>query len=701
MDTTPRVDGHTSLPSDTRTNSGVSSLDPTVVNLLRNNFGFSLGAKNLDSHSADASGPQGSRSAPAQKSEFQSLIEEAKKYEGRQIGNFNIEVAKQDFSQISNKSDFFRAAFRAIALPGNEAEVANNIKHLLRLSQGNITIELIIDEFKNIGDVDRRIEFLDKLKVNLSGEEKTEFKDFLTGALDGVADQIADEFEKSQNKDKAALFEKLKSVDLLKIALLAEEKVGVPFLARLINDNKLPSLELAELDLQTLQQLDFAKLLQEKLAELVVDLISSDPPQSDKLLQLIDDQKILLDVFRALPELSLDQSIKIVCILLEHGADGVNCLVGLINDKKLPLDVFPALPVLSQSQSINIVCVLLKCGSEGLNYLADLINNGKLPNLSMGDSSASKKFNCYLLARGQSGLAVVKALIGKGKLDPKQFKEQDAKEFAGALFMNGSSGADYAIDLINMSMLPNFSLVDSSESKKFARYFLSQGAPGLGAIKTLVEEKKLDPTKFSPEDAKEFVDALFMNGSSGADYAIDLINMSMLPNLASQDAVSAHVSMLQTLQSTLKGGITKAFPGGTRARDLTLAKARGIWPTIANEVAASCFGTNGEVDIDKLKGWTVLLGDEEIFKTEPYCLIPHAELMRSQMYTACESLLNNKNKERDLLNAAKGIRVGQHGRAILDTMSNGRTQSLTPPVAILSSLFTPHRQKSLPTCTIN
>jgi hypothetical protein len=46
------------------------------------------------------------------------------------------------------------------------------------LNQANITTKDIIDEFKNIGDVDRKSRFLDKLKGNLNKEEVIEFKDF-------------------------------------------------------------------------------------------------------------------------------------------------------------------------------------------------------------------------------------------------------------------------------------------------------------------------------------------------------------------------------------------------------------------------------------------------------------------------------------------------------------------------------------------
>jgi hypothetical protein len=224
----------------------------------------------------------------------------------------------------------------------------------------------------------------------------------------------------------------------------------------------------------------------------------------------------------------------------------------------------------------------------------------------------------------------------------------------------------------------------------------------------------LKPEQFEAQDAKDFANALLVNSLSGINYILKLIDGGKLLKVESPGEVKTRASQFKELYSTFEYEIMKAFCIETfnvddkpwedirsRLDDLTLGEACEIWQTIANEVAAYRFGENGEVHINKLKGLMAFLGNEEIFKKPPYCLIPHVELMRSQMDMVCGSLLDNKNKARDLLNDANGIAVGQHGRAILATISNGRTLSLTPPVAILSSLFTPHRQKSLSTDTID
>ncbi|MDR2432175.1 MAG: hypothetical protein LBD34_00235 [Puniceicoccales bacterium] len=95
----------------------------------------------------------------------------------------------------------------------------------------------------------------------------------------------------------------------------------------------------------------------------------------------------------------------------------------------------------------------------------------------------------------------------------------------------------------------------------------------------------------------------------------------------------------------LQGGINKAFFGKTdginskswaeartRLTNMTLGKARGIWQTIANEIAMDCFDATGNVNVKRIQVWMAFLGNAGNFKKEPFCRIPHAELMRSQMH---------------------------------------------------------------------
>jgi hypothetical protein len=89
MDTIPRGDGPLDLLSGAGTNSSIFCLDPTVVNILRDDFGFKPNGRHLDIRSAETSGSQGSESdelplnelVSAPESAFESLIDKAKPHE--------------------------------------------------------------------------------------------------------------------------------------------------------------------------------------------------------------------------------------------------------------------------------------------------------------------------------------------------------------------------------------------------------------------------------------------------------------------------------------------------------------------------------------------------------------------------------------------------------------------------------------------
>ncbi|MDR0742373.1 MAG: hypothetical protein LBE98_02830, partial [Puniceicoccales bacterium] len=190
-------------------------------------------------------------------------------------------------------------------------------------------------------------------------------------------------------------------------------------------------------------------------------------------------------------------------------------------------------------------------------------------------------------------------------------------------------------------------------------------------------------------------------------YNLDRSEVALLQTLASQGKVSGldpsyfgeedrkAFERAKHLHQILGGGIRKAFGGTTggvnnwndvriRLRTMPLREARGIWQTIANEVAVDCSDATGHVDVERLETWMEFLGSAENFTESPFCYIPHAELVRSQMHRVCECLVLNRNGARDQLNAANGITVGGHGQSILATMSQGRESPLRPGEAILA-----------------
>jgi hypothetical protein len=355
---------------------------------------------------------------------------------------------------------------------------------------------------------------------------------------------------------------------------------------------------------------------------------------------------------------------------------------------------------------------LFKRGEAGIWLLNSLIRGGKLKPEQF-QAPEAKEFALKLLEGGKPGVLLLARLINDNKLPNLELSINDALVVANALLKCGVEGLSCLADIINKGKSQNHPPIDnSSQSERIACAILSQGPSGLAVVKAFVEKGELKPEQFQAPEAKEFANALLKCDEDGRAHLADLINKGKLPNLELPDKARTKASQFEELHSTFEREITKAFFGEISGVDgksweairsqlgnLTPAKARGIWQTIAKEVAASDFDASGEVDINKLKGLMAFLGNEENFKNPPYRFIPNTELMRSQMYTVCESLLKNKKQALDLLNAAKGIRLGQHGRTTLATMSNGK--ELTPAVAILSSMFTPHRQRYFPTCTID
>jgi hypothetical protein len=94
----------------------------------------------------------------------------------------------------------------------------------------------------------------------------------------------------------------------------------------------------------------------------------------------------------------------------------------------------------------------------------------------------------------------------------------------------------------------------------------------------------------------------------------------------------------------------------------------------------------------------LFLKQDSFFTQSPFCHVPMISHMRSQMREICERLLNDTNSVRSELNKVKDI--SSFG-SIIKVMSMGKIPLLDCSEAILASLFTPHRQSSLPTCSIN
>ncbi|MDR0693339.1 MAG: hypothetical protein LBF49_02080 [Puniceicoccales bacterium] len=293
-------------------------------------------------------------------------------------------------------------------------------------------------------------------------------------------------------------------------------------------------------------------------------------------------------------------------------------------------------------------------------------------------SEDPKVFMGEILRDDWSGVLRLKSLRRAGRL-PFKKKEMSSKEILDILMVVLEHSTDLEFD-------------DESYVVEIFKLLV------------LGENPMIDPSRLSREDFDILASKLCKRGPTGTKCLADLINDKMSILREARDSESSPVQIL-------KDRLWKIFLDGmddgsradvhTKLEIMPFKEARGIWQRIANEVAVDYFDGDGHVDVERLRAWKEFLGNAEIFKKEPFCFIPYAELMRSQMYGVCECLFLNQNGTRDRLDAAAGITVGQHGRDILDAMAQGMELPLNPGVAILASLFTPHRQLSLPTCIID
>jgi hypothetical protein len=309
----------------------------------------------------------------------------------------------------------------------------------------------------------------------------------------------------------------------------------------------------------------------------------------------------------------------------------------------------------------------------------------------MGEQSARNLLSHFLVAVRNEGTGLLQAPVGREEISDIDSGEIPQEDTTPSTELEQAPVSQEEILDIDSGEIPR---EDTTPSTELEQAPVSQE-----------EISDIDSGEIPREDTTPSTELEQAPVSQGKISNLDLGKISQGGGIPSTELEPRQI---------LENGIMEAFFNTTdgidddcwddiRARlpEMHLGKVRGYWQTMANEVAVSCFDATGNVDVGKLRGWMEFLGNAETFQKEPYCFVPHAEFMRSQMHAVCESLVLNSNDARDLLNAAKSITVGLHGESILETMFQGMEPPLTPNVAILASLFTPHRQLSLPACTIH
>jgi hypothetical protein len=164
---------------------------------------------------------------------------------------------------------------------------------------------------------------------------------------------------------------------------------------------------------------------------------------------------------------------------------------------------------------------------------------------------------------------------------------------------------------------------------------------------------------------------------------------------------------------TVSRTVSKPFVQPNPDTPPPLQRVQQAWRQIAQASARCCFNSDGQINIECAhelqRFW-----QNVVPTNHPFNAVPGIELVREQTLAVLEKLLipppPGQNPLRDQLSRTIGMQLSDQGMEILNIMRipynmemrSGRCDSQAYiPLAILQSLFTPHRQMCLPTCSIN
>jgi hypothetical protein len=156
------------------------------------------------------------------------------------------------------------------------------------------------------------------------------------------------------------------------------------------------------------------------------------------------------------------------------------------------------------------------------------------------------------------------------------------------------------------------------------------------------------------------------------------------------------VSQIRELQLLLKPHYVKAV-AATR-QSVEHAQRR-----MAAEMASECFDASGKIDLGKARELRDRIKPPAVLP-EKFSTIPGAPLILAQISCVLDNLIDHAQETgnlREIIDRASELSPGDHGRQILDIMGDDLGSPVKPGEAILISLFSPHRQTGLPSCTMN
>ncbi|MDR2432241.1 MAG: hypothetical protein LBD34_00610, partial [Puniceicoccales bacterium] len=444
--------------------------------------------------------------------------------------------------------------------------------------------------------------------------------------------------------------------------MLRRGESGIWLLSSLLLANKIPSFKPGEISSK------------EMLDILMAVFKSSNPAVPQPAMKLFRQLVLGKDPKLDLRCLSAEEFDILVNKLLEYDLVGVKCLADIATDNRL-------LNFSSRRWSGKALEIfinrLINSNSSGLGLLKYLISEDKLPNLHV--LYVPEEFIDFCFSQGLPGIALLQTLMVKGKisnLDLSEFSREEAKAFADKLSKYGSLGDDFLAALIKQGKFPSLaSLEDGVDSEPWYSVCGKQMSTFLEKARKIWQatvNEVVGLTNMTLKEARKIWQRM-------ANEVVGLTNMTLKEARKIWQRMANEVVEQRDMTLREARKIWQRMANEVvEQRDMTLGEARKIWQRMANEVASNCFDATGNVDVKRIQVWMDFFGNAGNFTGEPFCRIPHVELMRSQMHRVCKCLVSNQNGARDLLNTANGISVGQNGQSMLATMSQGKQPPLKP-----------------------
>ncbi|MDR3144026.1 MAG: hypothetical protein LBT64_00805 [Puniceicoccales bacterium] len=156
------------------------------------------------------------------------------------------------------------------------------------------------------------------------------------------------------------------------------------------------------------------------------------------------------------------------------------------------------------------------------------------------------------------------------------------------------------------------------------------------------------------------------------------------------------VMLRSGVEAMFKSAVVNAI--GDNGHAFNFAKKFDTWNRLARSVAAYCFGSDGKIDGRAVANLRAHIDHvvKNSYDESPFDEFPDIKFVCSQMLPVFDALLRSDCALIKILQSANAMKVGEYGLDILKIMG-----AKSAGIAILHSLICPHRQRNIPTCTID